>query len=153
MCMLYLGADHRGFKLKEQIKVYLDEKKILYEDMGAFEYNKDDDYPDFAYAVAKKVSEDLENNRGIVMCGSGIGVNITANKVRGIRAALVWSVEAVNTLHDDNPNILSLPGELVSFDEAKKIIAIWIEQDGKTLAERHKRRLEKIENIENNTKY
>lgn len=150
MRMLYLGADHRGFKLKEQIKTYLDEKKISYEDMGAFEYNKDDDYPDFAYAVAKKVSEDLKNNRGIVMCGSGIGVNITANKVKGIRAALVWSTEAADALQDDKPNILALPGELVSFDETKKIIEIWMEQDKHVLEERHTRRLRKIENIENN---
>jgi len=149
--MLYLGADHRGFKLKEDVKTYLDEKKIPYEDMGAFEYNKDDDYPDFAYAVARKVVEDLENNRGIVICGSGIGANITANKVKGIRAALVWSVEAAHTLHDDNPTILSLPGELVSGEEAKKIIEIWMEQDGKELEERHTRRLRKIKDIESNS--
>ena len=64
--MIYLGADHRGFQLKEKIKKYLEEKGISYKDLGAFEYNQDDDYPDFALAAAKKVSESPEVNRGIL---------------------------------------------------------------------------------------
>lgn len=149
--MLYLGADHRGFRLKEQIKAYLNEKKISYEDMGAFEYNEDDDYPDFAFAVAKKVAENLTDNKGIVICGSGIGASITANKVKGIRAALVWSGQAANAaMQDDGPNIIALPADFITFDEAKRIIEIWLEQNGKMLEERHRRRLKKIEAIENN---
>lgn len=149
--MLYLGADHRGFKLKEQIKKYLDEKKISYEDMGAFEYNKDDDYPDFAHAVAKKVAENLIDNKGIVICGSGIGASITANKIKGARAALVWSKQAAKAaIEDDGPNIVSLPADFITFNLAKEIIGVWLGQDNKTLEERHKRRLKKIEAIENN---
>lgn len=150
--MLYLGADHRGFKLKEQIKKYLDEKKIHYEDMGAFEYNKDDDYPDFAYAVAKKVSGNLTDNKGIVICGSGIGASITANKIKGARAALVWSKQAANAaFEDDDPNVIALPADFISFNLAKEIIGVWLERSVKLLLkERHKRRLRKIEDIENN---
>lgn len=148
--MLYLGADHRGFKLKQEIKKYLDEKKIPYQDLGALEYNKDDDYPDFAFAVAKKVAENPIDNKGIVICGSGMGVDTTANKVKGVRASLVWSLEASQALHPGQSNVIALPADFLDTEEAKKIIEIWLDKDGKTLEERHKRRLKKIEAIENN---
>lgn len=148
--MLYIGADHRGFKLKEQIGKYFDSRKIPYQDLGAAWYKKDDDYPDFAYAVAKKVREDLARHKGIVICGSGIGVNITANKVKGIRSSLVWSVKAAETLSDDRPHIIALPGEFLTIKEAIEIIEMWLKNSKKKLATRHERRLKKIEEIENN---
>lgn len=148
--MLYLGADHRGFKLKQEIKKFLDEKKIPYQDLGALEYNKDDDYPDFAFAVAKKVAEKPIDNKGVVICGSGMGVDTTANKVKGVRASLVWSLEASQALHPGQSNVIALPADFLDAEEAKKIIEIWSDKDGKTLEERHKRRLKKIEAIENN---
>ena len=83
--MLYIGADHRGYKLKEILRVYLQELGYDFEDLGNKELNPDDDYPDFALGVAKKVAENPDENRGILICGSGVGVDIVANKIKGIR--------------------------------------------------------------------
>ena len=120
--MIYIGADHRGYKLKEALKIYLQELGYDFEDLGNKELNPDDDYPDFALAVAKKVSEDLENNRGILICGSGVGVDIVANKIKGIRSALCFDVkQAQMSRNDDNTNVLSLPADYISEDLAKKL--------------------------------
>lgn len=147
--MLYLGADHRGFELKEKIKQYLEEQHISFEDMGAFEYNKDDDYPDFAYAVARKVGEKPEENKGILLCGSGHGVDIVANKVEGAYSFLAWSKQ-VAVLHE-SANILTLPADFLSFDEAIEIVGLFFSAafplPGRE--ERDARRMKKIQQIEN----
>ncbi|MDP3731187.1 MAG: RpiB/LacA/LacB family sugar-phosphate isomerase [bacterium] len=88
--MIYLGADHRGFELKEKIKKWLVEWSYQYEDMGALEFNKDDDYVDFVSKVGAKVSEDPENNKGIVLGMSGQGEAMVANKFKGVRAAVFY---------------------------------------------------------------
>ena len=88
--MIYLGADHRGYQLKEKIKQWLLEWGHQYEDMGAFEYDKDDDYPDFVSKVAAKVSEDPENSQGIILGMSGQGEAIMANKFKGVRAIVFY---------------------------------------------------------------
>lgn len=147
--MIYLGADHRGFALKEEIKKYFDEDKIPYEDMGAFQYDTQDDYPDFALAAAKKMSADLSAHRGIIICGSGMGVNIAANKVKGVYSALVWSAEAARALHAGQSNVLALPADFLNIDQAREIIKIWMNKDNEPKEERHERRLEKIKEIEN----
>lgn len=146
--MLYIGADHRGFELKQRIKEYLENKHIPLEDMGAFEYNKDDDYPDFAYAVAARVVENPEENKGILLCGSGHGVDIVANKVKGAYSFLTWSKEAA-AFHE-NANILSLPADFLSFDEAIGIVqqfflAVFPIPERE---ERDSRRMKKIQQIE-----
>ena len=82
---VYIGADHGGFNLKEKVKHKLVEWGFDVEDMGAKTLDPDDDYPEFAYAVAKKVSENLSASRGILLCRSGVGMDIVANKVKGIR--------------------------------------------------------------------
>ena len=87
--MIYIGADHRGYKLKEALKDYLKELNLEYEDLGALQIIFDDDYPDYAILVAKKVSENPRENRGILICGSGVGVDIVANKFKGVRSALI----------------------------------------------------------------
>ena len=91
--MIYLGADHRGFRLKEEIKKFLAEKNYQFEDMGNLAYDPNDDYTDFAKLVAKKVSEKPEENKGILICGSGVGVDIVANKFKGVRSALADDVQ------------------------------------------------------------
>src|SRR3989338_5799987 len=96
---VYLGADHRGFKLKEELKMWLLENKITGKDLGAFEYDPGDDYPIYAQKVARQVSQDIEKNldsRGIVICGSGVGVDIVANKVNHIRSGLAVSSDFVS---------------------------------------------------------
>ena len=90
--MIYLGADHAGFDLKEEIKKYLQEQGKEVENLGAFELNPDDDYPDFVRPVAEKVAlrqaQGEHNTFGIVLCGSGQGEPIVSNRLRGIRAAV-----------------------------------------------------------------
>lgn len=88
--MIYLGADHRGYELKEKTKQWLAELGYEHEDCGAFEYNKDDDYPDFISKVAAKVSEDSENSKGIILGASGQGEAIVANKFKGVRAVVFY---------------------------------------------------------------
>lgn len=146
--MLYLGADHRGYNLKEEIKKYLDELKMKYEDVGALSLDEADDYPDYAKEVAKKVSDAPEEHRGILLCGSGVGVNIVANKFDGIRSALAWNEKIAKTSRiDDNANILSLPADYLTTEEAKKIVRTWLETPF-TREERHYRRIQKIAEIE-----
>ena len=143
--MLYIGADHRGFKLKEEIKNFLAEKNYQFEDMGNFAYNPNDDYTDFAKLVAQKVSEKPEENKGILICGSGVGVDITANKFHGVRSALADDIQTAkqSRAHDDT-NVLSLPADEVDFTLAQKIITVWLETSFSN-GEKYKRRINKIE--------
>ena len=146
--MIYFGADHRGYKLKESLKIYLKELNFNFEDLGAKELIPDDDYPDYAALVAKKVFEDPENNRGILICGSGVGVDITANKFKGVRSALIFNAEQARmSRNDDNANILSLSSDFTDENSAKEIVKIWLETPFSYL-ERHARRVEKIKKIE-----
>lgn len=146
--MLYLGADHRGYNLKEKIKIYLKKLNLEFEDLGAFELNLDDDYPDFAFAVAKKVAENPEENRGIIICGSGAGADIAANKIKGIRSVLGFDVNQVKaSRNDDNTNVLSLSSDFTDKNKSKEIIKMWLETPYAKL-ERYERRLNKIRQIE-----
>ena len=147
MKKIYLGADHRGFKLKENIKNYLDSIKIPYEDLGAFELDPTDDYPDYAVKVAQKVAE--ERSRGILICGSAIGVCIVANKFKGVYAAPVSTEqEAMVSMTHNNANVLCLAGWNLSLAKAKKIVRIWLRTEHKIVV-RHERRLAKVKAIEN----
>ena len=146
--IIYLGADHQGFELKEYIEGLV--KSMGYEvaDLGNKEYEADDDYPDFAKEVARRVSQGYENSRGILVCGSGVGVDIVANKFKNIRSALAFnSNQAYDSRNDDDTNILSLPSNYLSREKAKGIIVTWLETpfSGES---RHVRRLQKIYNIE-----
>ena len=146
--MLYIGADHRGYKLKETLKIYLKELNFEFEDLGAKELIPDDDYPDYATLVAEKIAEDSENNRGILICGSGVGVDIVANKIRNIRSALCFDVkQARMSRNDDNANVLSLSADFISEDLAKEIVKTWLETPFSGL-EHYARRIEKIRKIE-----
>jgi len=147
--MIYIGADHRGYKLKEILKNYLKELNYDFNDLGASELNPDDDYPDFALVVAKKVAENSENNRGILICGSGVGVDIVANKTKNIRSALCFDVkQAQMSRNNDDTNVLSLSADFISESLAKEIVKIWLETPFSGL-EHHVRRIEKIKKIEN----
>ena len=148
--MLYIGADHRGYKLKETLKVYLRELNYDCEDLGNKELNSDDDYTDFALAVAKKVAKNPNENRGILICGSGVGVDIAANKIKGVRSALCFDVkQAQMSRGNNNANVLSLPADFISEDLVKEIVKIWLETPFSGL-DRHIRRIEKIKEIEKN---
>ena len=144
--MLYLGADHAGFSLKEKVKQYLEKKGLEYEDMGNFKKEKRDDYPKYGVKVARKVAG--TQNNGILMCGSGQGVAIAANKVKGIRAVYVSTVkEAKLTREHNDANVLCLSGWNTSLEKAKMIIDAWL-QASFSSAKRHHRRVNQIKAIE-----
>ncbi len=146
--VIYIGADHRGFELKNQLRDFLKAKGYQVVDMGAESYDKNDDYPDFASAVARKVSLDYENARGILLCASGVGVDVVANKFRNVRSALVLSPDqAFDSRNDDDSNVLSLPAEYLKPEEAQKILTVWLETPFAG-EERFRRRLDKISKLE-----
>ena len=149
--MIYIGADHRGFELKEKIKSWLSDWGYEYEDRGALEYNKDDDYPDFAKEVAEAVTlrqAQGQDVKGILVCGSGIGVAIAANKIKNARAGTAMKPEQVKaSVNDEDLNMVALPADYLNDDEAEKIIKVFLETKFSN-AERHVRRVDKIKKLE-----
>ena len=141
---IFLGADHRGFKIKESLKPYLKELGLEIVDLGNDHYDESDDYPDFANAVAGKVSQNPEIDKGILICGSGIGMSIAANKFENVRAAKADKIEeAILSRKDNDANVLSLSGNSLSEQEIKEITKVWLETSflGE---EKNKRRIKKI---------
>lgn len=105
--MIYIASDHRGYEVKEKIKEYLREKGLDVKDIGPYDYNKEDDYPDFAFMLGEAVVKG--KGRGIIICGTGIGMSIAANKVKGIRAAKVDNIEEAKLSREHNDaNVLVL---------------------------------------------
>ncbi len=124
--MIYIAADHRGFNLKQKIIEYLNQTDITCEDMGAYEYDQKDNFPDFTLPLIKNV---LKNpaNRGIVICKNGIGVSILANKFKGIRCGLSFTAEhAASGRTDDDTNVLALPAEFIETEDAFHIVKTWL---------------------------
>ena len=120
---VFLGADHRGFPLKEYLKTYLTNNGYTVVDCGNTVLDPHDDYPDFAFAVAKKVMEHPIEDRGIVMCGNGAGVSIAVNKIDGVRAVLGVTPEQVrDARNDDNINIIALASNYLTEQQAKAIV-------------------------------
>ena len=144
---VYLGADHAGFELKQSLKNYLTKQGYIVKDMGAKNYKKDDDYPKYAAAVAKKVSKHKET-KGILLCGSAQGMCIAANKIKNIRAVTPHTIsEAKLTRQHNNANILCLSGWNLSTPEAFKIAEVWLETEF-SKETRHSRRLKEIAKLE-----
>ena len=140
--VVYLGADHAGFKVKEKLKKYLDSLGIFYEDLGG-EGKEEDDYPDYAFKVAEKVSRN-RNSKGILICGTGTGMVIAANKIRGIRAAVGYDDYSAKMAREhDDANILCLRGRNFSDKDNLKIVRIWLNSRFSN-AKKHNRRLRKI---------
>lgn len=145
--VIYIGADHRGFTLKEGLISYL--KEVGYEvvDCGNTEHNDQDDYVDFASAVARHISKD-PTQRGIVLCGSGVGVSIVANKFPHVRCSLCFSSDqAIAARHDDDANVIAIPADFILGDVAKKIIATWLQTEFNG-GDAYMRRVQKIGEIE-----
>jgi len=145
--MIYLAADHRGFELKEKIKKWLSDWGYEFQDMGAFEYDKDDDYPDFISKAAEKVSQDPENSKAIILGGSGQGEAMVANRYKGVRAAVYYSdsEEMIKMSREhNNANVLSLGASFLDEETAKKAIKLWLETPFSG-EERHVRRINKID--------
>ncbi len=143
--MIYIASDHAGYRLKEEIKDYLNELGIKYRDLGARKPDPDDDYPDFAFKVAEKVSKNPDQDRGILICGTGQGMMQAANKVKGIRAFVAWDeYTAEQARFHSNANVLTLGGQVTPLEMAKKIVTTWL-STGFSGEIRYKRRLKKIE--------
>jgi len=139
-----LGSDHAGFALKELVKEYLQSRNIAVTDMGC--YNADRvDYPDFAVKVAKSVVAG-DHEFGVLVCGTGIGISITANKIKGVRAALCCNEYMAEKARQHNDaNILALGGRTTTADEAKKIVDKFLSTSFE--GGRHKLRVDKIHDL------
>lgn len=145
--MIYLATDHRGFQLKEKIKGWLKEWGYQYEDMGAFEYNESDDYPDFISKAAEKVSQDPENSKAIILGGSGQGEAMVANRYKGVRAVVFYggTEEVIKMSREhNNANILSLGASFLDEEIVKKAVKLWLETPFSGEG-RHIRRISKID--------
>ncbi len=140
-----LAADHAGYEEKEKIKQTLDELGVEYVDMGTASTDSVD-YPDYAKKVGEAVSHgDFE--QGLLVCGSGTGMAIAANKVKGVRAAVAWNEDIARLARQHNDaNILALPARFMSDDEATKVLKAWFAADFE--GGRHERRVEKISELE-----
>jgi len=142
-----IGGDHAGFELKENVKKFLKEKDYEYRDFGAETLDPQDDYPEYGRKVAEAVASG-EYDRGIVICGTGMGISIAANKVPGIRAAVCHTTDMarISRAHND-ANVLALGGRLLAKELASEIVSVWLETPF-LKEERHVRRIEKIREIE-----
>ena len=165
MATIFIGGDHAGFKLKEKLISFLEDSEHEVVDKGPYEFDKDDDYPDFCAEVAIAVGDFPEENRGIVIGGGGQGEAMVANRFPGVRATVFYgprqAVEAVDiegkksddpyegvrlTREHNNANIISFGARFVSEDEAKRAIEIFLETEFSG-EERHTRRIKKIDSI------
>ena len=144
--MIYLGTDHRGFKLKEKTKKWLAEWGHDYQDLGALEYDKNDDYPIYAAKVAENMTE--PEDKGILFCGSGVGVDDVANKFDGIRSGLALNKEQIESARrDDNINVLAVAADYMTEEDAQEVIKTFLETEFSD-EERFNRRLAEIGDIE-----
>lgn len=153
---IHIGADHAGYEMKEVLKLFLERKGYEVVDHGAYEYDEDDDYPDFIFPVAQNVILDTDS-KGIILGGSGQGEAIVANRVNGVRAVVfngqyqpgdgreVPEEIVISRQHND-ANILSLGARFLSDEEAKEAVELWLETDFSG-EERHLRRIKKIDNL------
>ena len=139
-----LGSDHAGFQLKESLKRYLDSKNLEYTDFGVFSMDADD-YPEYAYKVGNAVIRGNQD-RGILICATGIGMCITANKIKGIRAAMAYDIHTaqMSRLHND-ANILCLGGREIKDSKAIDIVGIWLNTSFE--GGRHQKRIDLITNL------
>lgn len=146
---IFLGADHRGYSLKEKIARWLFEMEYPYQDLGADHFDPHDDYTKYAAEVASLVAKN-EGSRGVLLCGSGVGVDVMANKFDGVRASIgkdVFQVEAGR--NDDNMNILVIAADFTEEKEAKAMLIAFLETQFSGKA-KYERRLQEIREIEAN---
>lgn len=150
MRQVYLASDHGGFVLKQALKPWLERQGFAITDVGPYLLDPDDDYPLYAAEVARRVSAN-PTSLGVLLCRSGQGVTIVANKFAGVRAALVWNDKTAEASRaDDAANVLCLPADELSEGEARSILQLWLATMPKT-DERYHRRVREIKRIEEET--
>jgi len=146
--IIYLGADHNGWKMKNELRVWLQGEGYEVKDVGPDALDEADDYPDYGFKVARAVAENSPEALGILLCGSGAGMAVAAGKVAGVRSALIHDpAVARSARQDDDINVLALGASFIDVQQAKEVIKAWLATDylGK---ERHARRLDKIKDYE-----
>lgn len=142
-----IGSDHAGFEIKEEIILFLKSLNLDFVDLGAYKFDSLDDYPDFAKTVGYAVRNN-EVSKGILVCGSGVGASITANKIKGVRAGLCHdSYSAHQGVEHDDMNILCIGSRIIGIELIKEIITSFINAKFSG-EERHSRRLQKLLDIE-----
>lgn len=142
--MIYLGADHRGFELKEKMKRWLKSKGWEFTDLGNDKLDAEDDFPDFAVKVAKKIKK---GDFGILFCGSGVGMDLVANRFPNVRCGLGFTPQQIRIAkRDDNINCLSVASDFTTEEEARPMVEMLIETNFSG-SEKYLRRLDKIEKI------
>lgn len=144
---IYLAADHGGFEHKNQLLDHLHHKGYKVVDLGADVLDEEDDYPKYAFAAATKVIGDDDDARAILLCGSGEGMAIAANRISGIRASVCWNVAvARETRKDNNSNVLCIPARFLTEQETFNIAEAWLEEDFSTNP-KYERRIKEIADI------
>jgi len=147
MVKIFLGGDHAGFEMKGQLKEYLVSLGYEVVDMGPYTYDAGDDYPDFVIPLAKAVAEN-PGSCGIVIAGSGQGEIMCANKIKGIRAALVYDEYSARISREHNDaNVMAMGARVLDIETAKRLVKIWLETPFSG-EERHVRRIGKIKALE-----
>ena len=145
---IYIGADHRGFELKERIKYWLQERGVMVIDCGNVTLQPGDDYPEFAFAVAEKVVGE-PGSLGIVICGSGVGVTIAANKVKGARCATAYNLnQVIHGRESDDMNVLALESDYLSMESSQPLIEAFMTTPFQP-SDRAQRRLAQVATYEN----
>jgi len=146
---IYIASDHAGYELKQKLVEYLLDEDFDVVDKGAFEFQPQDDYPDFISEVAKEISKESKNSKGIILGGSGQGEAITANRFKNVRAVVYYGgdldIIKLSREHND-ANILSLGARFISVDLAKSAVDLWLDTKFSE-DERHVRRIKKIDKI------
>ena len=145
---IFIGSDHNGYNLKQELMAYLGKHNYDIEDAGDKTLNPDDDFPQFAAAVANKIIGSTDKDpRGILICGSGQGMAMAANRFTSIRAALVWDVEEARAARrEDDANVLVLPARILQNDLANEIVEAWLNTEFDR-APRRIRRLRQIDDL------
>jgi ribose 5-phosphate isomerase B len=144
---IYLGADHNGFELKAKLASFLERSGYEIADEGDVKLHPDDDFPQFASRVCVKLLDETADARGILICGSGQGMCMAANRFKGIRASLCWNIrEARSSRNDDDSNVLCLSASSLDQPEAERIVLTWLSTPFAG-APRFKRRLQQLDNL------
>lgn len=146
MMKIFLASDHAGYEMKNELKKYLEEFGYEVKDFGADDYNAEDDYPDFIRPAAEALAKDAENGRAILIGGSGQGEAIVANRIKGVRAAVLcaYNEDVIRLSREhNNANALSIGARFLDLNEVKSAVKIWLETP--FAGGRHQRRVDKID--------
>lgn len=144
---IYLGSDHRGFELKEELKKWLTEESYEVEDVGDHVFDPEDDYVDFALKVAEFIEGAEEHDRGILLCGSGHGVEMVANRFRHVKAILAFNDEVtVQGRQHEDANVLVIPADWIDSESAKNRVRLFLETE-KNTDDKYVRRRARVANL------